>query len=99
VSDLNSTVLLKSDNIVARAVDDEVILVPIQQKAGDVHCIYTTNDVGSFIWSLIDGKKSSKEIAEAIASEYEISAEEAQTDLNEFVEQLIGAGCIEKLSL
>ena len=86
----------KSPNIVSRKIADEYILVPIRQNVGDLENIYTLNEVGAFIWELIDGKRQLKEIKERIVEEFEVSEEEAENDLIDFIQQLkaIGGGII-----
>ncbi len=78
----------KDPSIVSRKIADEFILVPIQQKAGDLESIYTMNEVGARTWELIDGKKQVSEIRDEIVQEFEVSPEEAEADLVEFLQQL-----------
>ena len=78
----------KSSSVVSRVIEDEVILVPIRQSAGDLESIYTLNKVGARIWELIDGTKDVKEIAQHIAEEFEVSAGQAEEDTLYFINQL-----------
>ena len=78
----------RDPSIVSRKIADEFILVPIRQKAGDVESIYTLNDVAARIWELVDGEKRVKEIRDMIVEEFEVSREEAEADLLEFLQQL-----------
>jgi hypothetical protein len=78
----------KEPNIVSRKIADDVILVPIRQNVGDLESIYTLNEVGAFIWELINGKRQVKEIKEIIVDEFEVSEEEAEKDLIEFLLKL-----------
>lgn len=86
----------KSPNIVSRKIADEVILVPIRQNVGDLESIYTLNEVGAFIWECVDGKRHVKEIKELIVEAFDVSEEEAEKDLIDFIQQLeaIGGGII-----
>jgi hypothetical protein len=85
---------IKDPNIVFRKIADECILVPIKQKASDVDSIYNINEVGSFIWEQIDGEKALSEIREAIVNEFEVSTEEAEKGLIEFLQQLEQVGAV-----
>ena len=78
----------KDPNIASRKIADEYILVPIRHNVGDLENIYTLNEVGAFIWVLIDGKRQLKEIKERIVEEFEVSEEEAENDLIEFLLKL-----------
>jgi len=86
--------LTKDPSIVSRKIADELILVPIRQKAGDIESIYTMNEVASRIWELIDGEKRVAEIGNAILEEFEVSPEEAEADLVEFLQQLEQVGAV-----
>ena len=71
-------------------------MVPIRQNVGDLESIYTLNEVGAFIWELTEGKRKVKDIKEMIVEEFDVSPEEAEKDLIEFIQQLeeIGGGII-----
>ena len=78
----------KNENFVFRQIDDETILVPIKDNLGDMGSIYNLNEVGAFIWEHFDGQKTIGDIKNRIINEFEISEQEAQKDLMEFVTQL-----------
>ena len=84
----------KDPNIVFRKVVDECILVPVKQKADELDSIFTLNTVGSRIWELIDGEKSITDIKEILINEYEVTNEEAEADLKEFIEKLEQIGAV-----
>ena len=86
--DFAEKVYEKSDSIVYRRIADEFILVPIRQNAGDLESIFTLNETAAFIWELIDGKRSVREIGEMIVDQYEIEYEEAERDLIQHMRQL-----------
>ena len=44
----------RSSNVVSRVVADEAIVVPIRRGAADLDSIYTFNESGTKLWSLID---------------------------------------------
>jgi len=59
--------------------------------------IYTLNEVGAFIWEQLDGKTSNQEVCNKIIEHFEVSPEEAETDLTEFVKQLEKVGVVRKI--
>ncbi|OGW45965.1 MAG: hypothetical protein A2Y66_04470 [Nitrospirae bacterium RBG_13_41_22] len=87
----------KDSSIVSRKIADEFILVPIKQRASDVDSIYTVNEVGSFIWEQIDVEKPLTEIRDLIVNEFEVSNEEAEKDLIEFLQQLEQVGAVKEV--
>lgn len=66
----------------------------IRDKDSDLY--YTTNDVSSVIWEMIDGKNSIDEIIAAIISEYEVSQSEAKDDVHVLLKEMEDLGLIIK---
>lgn len=92
-----SAVLQKNPSFVSRRIADEVILVPISHKLGEIDCLYALNEVGARIWELIDAHRSLKELRDAIIAEFEVSETEAQEDLAGLIEQLNEIGAIQEV--
>jgi len=78
----------KNGNIVYRKIADEFIMVPIVHEIGDLNSIYTLNEVGALVWELIDGTRSIKDIKDIILQEYEVTSEQADADIKEFIAAL-----------
>ena len=78
----------RNSNIVFRQIADQSILVPIRNNIGDLESIYTLNEVASRIWELIDGKRNVGQIRDTIVDEFEITLEEAEKDLEQFLQKL-----------
>jgi hypothetical protein len=88
---------IKETNFVTREIAGETIIVPVRGNVGDLDSIYTLNEIGTLIWQLIDGKKSAKQMVEAICNTYEVTAEQAEKDAIEFLNTLNAAGLIKPL--
>ncbi|MFH2009861.1 MAG: PqqD family protein [bacterium] len=88
-SDLLSRKLVQSKDIVFREVAGETLLVPIRSTAGAVDYVYNLNEVGTYIWGLLDGSRPVREIVDEVVKEFEVSAEQAEADLLKLVEQLV----------
>ncbi len=84
----------KSDSIVFRKIADEFILVPIRQNVGDLESISTLNEVAARIWELIDGKMKVREIKDKIVEEFEVTPQQAEKDIIEYLQQLEGIEAI-----
>ena len=91
-------IVQKDGSIVSRRIADEMILVPIRRKLGEVDFLYTLNEVGGRIWDLIDGERSLTALRDAIVEEFEVSEEEAQEDLLVLIEHLKEIGAIQEVS-
>ncbi len=88
---------VKDSSVVLRKIADETILVPIRKKAADVESIYVLNEVAGRIWELVDGEKHVQEIRDIIVKEFDVSSEEAEADLAEYLEQLEAAGAVREV--
>jgi len=87
MKDLKS-ILSHAPSIVTRKTGNEYVLVPVTDNIADMNSVFTLNETGAFIWEQIDGKKTVEELIVELISEYEISAEEAEKDVFEFIEDL-----------
>jgi hypothetical protein len=87
----------KDDSIVSRRIEGEVILVPVRQNVADLESIYTLSEVAAHIWEQIDGRRTASEILASIVGEFEVTEEEAEKDLREFLEQLSAIGAITRV--
>jgi hypothetical protein len=74
-------VLLKE--VIGKLVENEAVLVLAQR--GEVKVL---NEVAARIWSLVDGQRSIRTIAQMISEEYQVDDIQAQADTLEFVENL-----------
>ncbi len=87
----------RENDCVTREIAGETIIVPIRNRVGDLDSIFTLNEVGTMIWQLIDGQKSTHQIAEAIHQVYDVGEEEAARDTVDFLESLKSAGLVKEL--
>lgn len=71
-----------------------MILVPIRNNAGDLQCIYSLNEVGAFLWERIDGSQSLGTLAGAVHGEFDVSLDQAESDVSEFLDQMEKIGAI-----
>jgi hypothetical protein len=96
-ADLNS-VYSPSKDVVARDVHGEFIIIPITSGICELDDeIFSLNEAGKAIWSKLDGRKSLKEIAGALASEFDDSAAEIESDVLGLVKELLNRKMLVKL--
>ncbi len=84
----------RSPDFVWRRIGDEYILVPIRRLTSEIDNIYTTNEVAGRIWELIDPERDTAEILDAIVEEFDVNAEQAESDLLQLLSQLEQAGAV-----
>jgi hypothetical protein len=75
--------------VATRIVDGEALIV--LADSGQVNVL---NRVGTRMWELIDGTRSVQQIADAVCAEFEVTEDQAQRDIEEFVQELIGINAI-----
>ena len=74
----------KSPDLVFRQIAGEFVLVPIRHDVADLEAVYTLGGVGARIWELLDGERDGHAILDQIVQEYDVTPDEARTDLVEF---------------
>jgi hypothetical protein len=52
--------------------------------------------VAEFIWEQLDGEKSLKDIRDGVLNAFDVKEEQAETDIFEFIEELLEAKLIEQ---
>lgn len=85
---------IRSCKVVSRVVANEAIVVPVREDSGQPSEVYTFNESGTTIWSMIVAGRSPAEVATYLESEYEISAEQAAEDTRQFLAELAEEGLV-----
>lgn len=86
-----------SEDIVARDIEGEVIIVPLVGTIGDMESeFYALNETGRAIWKLLDGTKPLSAVVESLSEEFE-GTEMAQ-DVLGFVTELLNRGILVEVS-
>jgi len=79
-----------SDDIVARKIQGELIIVPLVSGIGDMEDeLYTLNETGKTVWEKLDGQKSLKDIAKELIEEFEAPEGEIDKDVVGLVQELL----------
>jgi hypothetical protein len=85
---LNS-IYFPSQDVVARDIEGELIIVPLTSGIGDSGDeIFTLNETGRAIWRSLDGKKTLGEVAEVLKMEFEAEPGELEVDIVGLVKEL-----------
>lgn len=91
--DLNA-VFVRNEQVVSRKIVDELILVPMRTDVAEMETLYTLNEVGARVYELIDGERTLEAIVETVFEEFDVTREQAEMDVREFVEQLLAIDSI-----
>jgi hypothetical protein len=86
----NDSVVMLSSDIVARYIEDEIIIVPLVTGiSNDDNVLFTLNETGKEIWKLLDGKNSVYEIAYSLSQKYNTPVSDVMTDVSGFLDELV----------
>jgi hypothetical protein len=67
-----------------------VVLIPVDRKDGEVlNNTLALKGSGPFLWDLLKEEKSKDDLVEALLIEYEVDAETAEKDVENFLETLL----------
>ena len=82
-------VYVVSEDVVVREIEGELIIVPIAAGIGDMEAeLYTMNETGKLILSMIDGEQSLAGIVKDLSKEYDVPLAEIKRDVLGFVTEL-----------
>lgn len=71
-----------------REVAGEIIAIPVGETALRFNGMICLNEVSAHIWKGLQEETSKEEILNSILQEFDVSMEEASTDLEDFLHQL-----------
>ena len=84
------SIYVPSENIVAREVQGEFIIIPITSGIADIEDeLFSLNETGKAIWEKLDGKKTLDDVIKDLSSEFEVSSDELQMDVLGLTEELL----------
>ena len=79
-----------SDDVVAREIAGELIIVPLVAGIGDMEDeLYTLNETGRAIWARLDGRATLSGIIADLTLEFDAPPSEIEHDVLGMVEELV----------
>lgn len=79
-----------SEDLAARDIDDEFIIVPVGTVSGAMEdSLCRLNDIGRIIWELFDSRRTLKDIANELSVQFEAPLSEIEKDVQEFANELL----------
>ena len=81
--------MLKLDKeYVLRQIEDDYIIVPVGKAALSFNGMITVNETGAFLWEQLVKGTSKEGLLETLIETYEVTQEEAERDIDEFLDVL-----------
>jgi len=93
MSDIWDKIFKKNDAVVSRKIGGELFLVPVKGSLANMQRIFTLDPVAEYIWQEL-GRKKLTEICNGIVSTFDVEREQAETDVTEFISELLEANLI-----
>jgi len=83
------SVMIPSEDIVARVIEGELIIVPLVAGIGDMEDeLFTLNETGRAIWDRLDGRHSLEAVVSELADEFDADPDEIERDVLGLVGEL-----------
>ena len=86
----SDTIVVAAENQISCDVDNEAALLNMTTGV-----YYGLDPVGAYLWKLVQAPTTVRSLRERLVADFNISAEVADTDLSEFLNQMIAAGLLE----
>ena len=79
---------------VLREIAGDYIIIPVGKTVLEFNGLITVNEVGVFLWNMLQKEVSMDDLVKAVLSEYEVEEAVARADIQEFLDKLIEAGVL-----
>jgi len=89
---------IRTQDVVARQIEGELIIVPIRRGVGDMNSLYTLNSVGSVLWEFMAEEHSLTEMVARICDEFEVTASQANSDIQAFLDSMLEEKLIQSVA-
>lgn len=77
---LNKMIFIKNKDAACRIIESQAVILTTED--GRLH---TLNEVGTFIWELLDGKRATEEITAKVSERFDVDKKMAKKDVNFFL--------------
>ena len=79
-----------SEDVVAREIEGDIIIVPLVSGIGDEDDeLYTLNPTGQAIWQKLDGQRTLKDVVALLAGEFDAPLPELENDVLGFASEMV----------
>lgn len=76
------------DGFMLRKVGGQYVVVALGEASRSFNGIIRLNDAGRLLWEALGAEKTEQQLCEALLAEYDVTPQQAQADVAEFVQTL-----------
>jgi hypothetical protein len=88
MNSLLQSIFKHKPSFVCKNTGEELLLIPLKDNVADFNQYLVLNELGAFIWNLIDETTTIASLQEKILQEFEVTAEQLNADLSVFIPEL-----------
>ena len=81
---------------VLREIAGDYIIIPTGKMVLDFNGLITVNEVGAFLWNMLQEEVTVEDLVKGILEEYEVEEDVAKEDILEFLGKLENSGILKK---
>lgn len=81
---------------VLREIAGDYVIIPTGKTVLEFNGLATINEVGVFLWKLLQDEISEEELVNKLLEEYDVDEETARTDVAEFIDVLVDNKVLER---
>lgn len=91
-----SGIYVPSEDVVAREIEGEIIIVPLSAGIGDAEDdLFSLNETGRALWKMLDGKKTLAQIVKALGKQFDAPLARIEKDIAGLAGELLKRRIIE----
>lgn len=84
-----------NENFILRQVAGTWVVLPVGEATAKFNGMLSLNETGAMLWNQLLEGKNKDDLVNALTSEYNVTAEVAQGDVEDFLTKLVKVGCLE----
>lgn len=81
---------------VLREIAGDYVIIPTGKTVLEFNGLATINEVGVFLWNLLQNEITEEELVQNLLKEYEVDEETARADVSEFIDVLVANKVLER---
>ncbi|MDX2051161.1 MAG: PqqD family protein [Polyangiaceae bacterium] len=95
---MRSRIFSQRGESVTRKLGEESVIVPVRGDIADLASVFVLNESASVLWSKLAQSATEESLVQALLDEYELSPEQARTDVTTFIATLSDVGLVQAVA-